>query len=237
MKRKIVVIILTVCCLFFFPIPLVYARAGGATGGGNTTGGGGTGTTTSDYGTHYGRYRGGYYYGRPSPISDFIFASIFVGLVGYQFFTHFRNQRQKELALHGTYPIDDQLADQFSELFYQVENAWTQTDKSTLAQLMTPQYYTKQAKIIDNWRARGKINRLESIAIVSLKRESNDSKERPKIVVTAQARDWFEYPAKSADFNQTQHDDAFISRFTEVWEIIPQTNQLLVDNIRQISDS
>ncbi|WP_054671634.1 hypothetical protein [Lentilactobacillus senioris] len=233
--KKWLTIIGCLVVLLWMPALPAFARAGGSTGGGGSAGGstGGGGSTyvgggTSSYG---GGYYGGRGYGRGAGwalLAPLGFIGILAGRNRYK-------QRQFERNLpHDVGPIDPQLAAQFEELFYTVESAWSQTDQEQLVKLMTPpDYYDKQKRILTNWQKEGKINRLDNVAIVDLQQEFSDP-HATHVVVVAQAKDYFEYPHQSEQYNQFKQDEALIQRFTEVWELTTNsTGQLIVENIRQ----
>lgn len=224
------------------PLTAVSARAGGSTGGGGgtggTSGGSGGGSTTTSY---YNNGTGGgstTYYSRGNGTGNDRGEAIgtliaFGGLILFQASRTIKQARSNAQAPHDPYPIDDDLAKEFEPLFYRVEDAWSADDEATLQQAFTPKYFGLQRAILFRWRKQGKINRLDNVAIVQLEQEAS-SPDRPHVVVTAQARDYFEYPDQPAAYNQSQHDQAYIERFTEVWELQRLADgQLIVSNIRQ----
>ncbi|KRO15175.1 hypothetical protein [Lacticaseibacillus saniviri] len=238
--KKWAVIIGIGLIMICLPITPVSARAGGSTGGGGTggtSGGSGGGSTTTSYyndGTSGGRSTTYYGRGTTSNRGAIIGTMITFGVfLFYQATLAVRRARSNAQAPHDPYPIDDDLAKEFEPLFYKVEDAWSADDEATLQQAFTPKYFGLQRAILFRWRKQGKINRLDNVAIVQLEQEAS-SPDRPHVVVTAQARDYFEYPDQPAAYNQSQHDQAYIERFTEVWELQRLADgQLIVSNIRQ----
>lgn len=228
MRKKLVMLVIA-CALFALPMTPVAARAGGATGGGHVSTGGTTsfGSSRSIGGPRmfFGRRR--LLYGGPG-------ALIAIGFVVWQI-ARYRRQTQAstEAKTGDVYPIDADLAPEFEQLFYAVETAWSDNNVDALYPLMTAKCYGKQRAILDRWQREGKTNRLDSLAIVDTSQEVSDA-DHPHVVVTAQARDYFQYANQPDTYNQQLKDDAMIQRFTEVWELAyAEDGHLLVDNIRQ----
>lgn len=230
--KKWLIVVSCVVALLGIPTITSSARAGGSTGGGGSAGGT---TTGGGGGTYVGGGTGGYYggrgYGRRGS-SWIIFAPL--GFMGILFWYSKNKQRKFERNQpHDVGEIKPELVPLFEDLFYAVEAAWSQNDQSALATLMTPEYFAKQQKILAKWQAEGKIDRLENVAIVELQQEFSDP-NATHIVVVAQAKDYFEYPNQSPEYNQIKREAALIQRFTEVWELqTTASGKLVVANIRQ----
>ncbi|WP_225046799.1 hypothetical protein [Lacticaseibacillus kribbianus] len=230
--RKILMIMMLLASLALaLPLTPTPARAGGATGGGGTGGGGGTtggGTTGGTGDTTTRRYDND---NNTSPIT--VFASFIVLTGGLGIITFKRNHPSagRNAALTDTVDLDPDVARTFPALFDAMEDAWSRNDQAMLATLMTPGYFRKQKRLLNRWARQGRVNRLEGMTIIELAQEP--SRRGLHVVVTAQGRDWFEYPAQSAAFNREQYDDAMIARFTEVWELTAIDNVWRVARIRQ----
>lgn len=243
MKRIGLLILLALLVLLVVcPVPsqIVSARAGGSTGGSRSSGGTSRGGSTS--GTRTSTYYGGSRRGSSAndDNSDNGYAGLYalslvgVGFASYSGLKFYRKKHYEMSQPHNTSPIDTDFEKEFSNLFYQVEEAWSKTDMNMLAQLMTPHYFNKQKRIINRWRQFGKINRLDSLAIVDLEYEATSSNQKRHVVVAAQARDWFEYPHKSKAYNRAKEENAYIERFKEVWELVDSPNGWLLNNIRTV---
>lgn len=236
-------LILAVMLVLLSPSAAVLARAGGSTGGGGgATGGGGTGGSSYG-GGGYGAsrtYHRVYFFGRSygyygsSPVSIMV-SFVFLGVILYPNAKRFlRRKRAEYAAPRETEPASTELEDEFSALFYKVEEAWSQNDQATLERVMSPHYFAKQKRILDGYRRQRKADRMESVAIVAVEEELTGHDDQVHIAVTAQARDYFEYFDKNAAYNEHIHDEAMIERFVEVWEMHREDGQLILDNIRQV---
>ncbi|MFC6181890.1 hypothetical protein [Lactiplantibacillus daowaiensis] len=234
MKKWGLVLILS---LLFSLAPLTaYARAGGSTGGGGGSTGGG-GTSTGGNSSHYHDDDDYYHhrYTRSNPYMDIIIFGSFGMLI---FVPKIRRglQKQQVNRVHpqNTMPMPADLQAEFEPFFYQVETAWTHNDQATLQQLMVPRYFKKQRKILDGYTKKHKIDQLEGLVIIELAQVLTDSPSRLQVVVTAQARDYFQYDNQSAAYNQNIYEQAYIERFTEVWELSRQADhRLVLKQIRQ----
>lgn len=225
--RKIVVIVMLSLAVLLAPPVSVSARAGGATGGHVSTGTRSTGSPSMYAGRRMIMGRRSFYGFGPGGL-------IALGFIGWQVVKMVR-RRQAEAgpSTADTYPIDDVLAKDFEPLFYAVEDAWSKQDVEALYPLMTAKYYERQQAILAKWAQAGKVNRLDAVALVDTAQEPSDP-DHPHVVVTAQARDYFEYQDQPDAYNQQLKDDAMIQRFTEVWELAyAEDGHLLVANIRQ----
>lgn len=145
-------------------------------------------------------------------------AALFLVVIGWAVAKRLRTRRPEKMTVEATYPIDRQLAEAFDQLFYAVEKAWTEDDRTTLQALMTPRCYRKQTRLLARWAKQGKRNQLTDLSIVSTQLGEGDA-DHPRVVVTAQGRDYFVYPKKDAAFNARQRDNAMLKRFTEVWTL------------------
>ncbi|MCI1986398.1 MAG: TIM44-like domain-containing protein [Lactobacillus sp.] len=233
--KKLILTIGLVVALFCAPSVTVAARAGGAVGGGGGMHMGGG--TSYGGGMHMGGGRmfvgrhmllgRGVWFGAP------ILAVVLV-IGGWQLLKRRQNAQAAVPQKSALYPLEPQLAKAFEPLFYTIEEAWSQNDQETLAQYMTSRYFGRQKALLDRWQRAGRRNRLEDLALIDVQQEASDA-DHPHVVVTAQARDYFDYPERSAEFNQAQHDDAMIERFTEVWELAyaQADGRLLLAKIRQ----
>ncbi|MGX4764172.1 TIM44-like domain-containing protein [Holzapfeliella sp. JNUCC 72] len=234
-KILLLVSFITLVALILCPTQssTVSARAGGARGGGShgSGRGGGVGHTTS---TYYGGNRSYYDDNDNSSPNLKVITVVGAGFLSYGGYRFYRKKRNTTNQPGNTLPIDSDFEKSFLDFFYQVEEAWSQTDTKTLSQLMTPQYFNKQKRIINNWRRLGKINRLDSLAIIDLKYEATKSANKKHVIVTAQARDWFEYPNKSKDYNLAKRENTYIERFAEVWELVQSPDGWKLNNIRTI---
>ncbi len=233
-------LILAIMLVLLSPTTAVFARAGGSTGGGMT--GGGTGGSGGSYGGGYSTrsYHSVYFFGRhygyygSSPVSVMV-SVVFLGVLLYPMGRRFLQRKRAEYAApRETEPASKTLEDEFSHLFYQVEEAWGHNDQQTLQQVMSPHYFNKQKRILDGYQRQGKADRMESVAIVAVEEELTGRDEQVHVVVTAQARDYFEYFNKNEAYNAHVRDDAMIERFVEVWEMHRTDGQLILDNIRQV---
>jgi len=221
-------------------VPVVaFARAGGSTSGNNNSGGNGgtsTGAYTSDtYDNSYDNYDRRGYYGRNyySPIAMIVFG----GIVVLSFVPVFRRTR-KQYRFNRVHPdnvisVSADIQAEFETLFYQVETAWTTNDVQTLQGVMSPRYFRKQRRILRRYTKKHKRDQLEGLVILELGQARTRLSKKLKILVTAQARDYFQYDNQSAAYNQNLYDNAYIERFTEVWELRRVNQKLMVTSIRQ----
>lgn len=233
MKKIVLLTIFTLSFLFTIPTTSVSARAGGSMGSSSTTNNSSS-TNDNDNDNNYRGYRNynNYGYNRLSLI-DFIF----MGFVGFSFFKTIKRRRQNNFTVPETYDeLNPKLKTTFEPFFYNVEDAWTKNDLETLNSLMSPRYYVKQKKIINNYIRNHKVDCLDSLVIVDLEQIINDTDEKIQIIVTAQARDYFQYNNKSKKYNQQIQEDTNIERFKEIWTLTwkDKTN-LQLCNIRPIS--
>lgn len=226
--KKIFLTISLIVALFCAPTVSVSARVGGAIGGG---GGMHMGGHPSYGGGHMMSGRRmllgrGLWFGGP-----IIVLALAVG--GWQLLKR-RQQDRAATRTEALSPIDPALAKDFEPLFYTIEEAWSQNDQATLAQHMTSKCFRRQKAILDRWQQAGRLNRLEDLVLIDMQQELSDA-DHPHVVITAQARDYFEYLDRPAAFNQTQHDEAMIERFSEVWELAyaQADGRLLLAKIRQ----
>lgn len=223
--KKWWVLVLCTCILGLSAPATAFGRAGGATGG--TTTGETEGTTSSPSSYHQSGYYG--YNNGQNLVSGLVIGAVAIFMGG----SRLKKRADQRNAPHDVYPIEPEIARQFEPLFYRVEQAWSDGDQATLASLMTPRYFHEMKRLLDRWQAAGKINRLEGMVIIKLE-AAPSTKETPHVVVTAQARDYFEYPGKSPEYNRNQYDQTRLERFVEVWELQEQSDgRYLVAKIRQ----
>lgn len=237
------IILIAILAVLISPTAAVFARAGGSTGGGGT--GGGTGGGSSFGGSSYGStsthtYHSVYFFGRrygyygTSPVGILTSVVIF-GAFMYPTARNFlRRKRQEYAAPRDTAEASPELEHEFSALFYQVEEAWGNNDQETLRSVMSPHYFTKQQRILEGYTRKHMIDRMESVAIVTVEEELTGRDDQVHVAVTAQARDYFEYLNKNQAYNEHIRDNAMIERFAEVWEMHRENGQLVLDNIRQV---
>lgn len=221
------------------PTISTFARAGGAVGGGTVSFGGSHSTGGGSTSTGNAFYNRGIYFGRPGwgyghgGIFNWLGVLVPIVFLGYGLRRRTKQQLVADQQPHDVGELGAELANEFEPLFYAVENAWVSGNKAELQRLMTPKYFKQQQIILNNWRQEGKVNKLDNLVIVKLQREYVKADEL-HVVVTAQARDYFQYPDRADEYNQYLQDNTMIQRFTEVWELVKDNNgQYLVNNIRQ----
>lgn len=193
------------------------ARAGGGGGGG---GGGGFG--------------GSYSSGRSTwfNTAEEYVAIGYVGYSGVKMAVRLRKKWRNRV--RETAPIDPKLAAQFEPLFTAVEAAWSVNQQADLATLMQPDYFLEQKKILDRWAIEGKLNKVDDLKILNLKQEVTPDKNRPHVVVFAEARDYFVKPKETKTIQQTAYRNCKLKSFQEVWELAYNVDsKLIVTNIRQ----
>ena len=101
---------------------------------------------------------------------------------------------------------------------------------------MSSYYYVKQKRIINGYIRDHKIDQLEGLVIVDLEQVITSPDEKIKVIVTAQARDYFQYNNRSDDYNRQIQEDAKIERFKEIWTLTwKDENNLQLCNIKVIS--
>ncbi|WP_126322031.1 TIM44-like domain-containing protein [Companilactobacillus musae] len=230
MKKIVLLTIFTLSFLFTISTTPVSARAGGSMGSGSTTS---SSSSTNDNDNNYRGYRNynSYGYNRLSLI-DFIF----MGFVGFSFFKTIKRRRQNNFTVPKTYDeLHPKLKTAFEPFFYKVEDAWTKNDLETLNSLMSPHYYFKQKRIINSYIRNHKTDHLDSLVIVDLQQAITNIDEKIQVIVTAQARDYFQYDNKSAEYNQQIQEDTNIERFTEIWTLTWKDDDLQLCDIKPIS--
>jgi len=218
---------------------VAFARAGGSTGGnggggGGTSTGGGTTSNTHDN-SYYDDYNRHGYYGRHSysPVGMVIFGGIIVLSFGQGFRRNRKRYRANRTNPDNVMSISSDVQAEFETLFYQVETAWTANDLQTLQSVMAPRYFRKQRRLLNRYVKQHKRDQLEGLVILELGQELTSVPDKLNIVVTAQARDYFQYDNQSVAYNQNVYNNTYIERFTEVWELRRVNQQLIVKNIRQ----
>lgn len=227
----------TMLVLLVCPI-MALARVGGSTGGNGSGGNGETSTEpylSNTYDRSYDDYDRRGYYGRHdnSPIG-LIIGSVIVVLSFVPVFGRTRRQyRFDRVHPDNVMLLSADIQAEFEPLFYQVEAAWTTNDLQTLQNVMAPRYFRKQRRILKRYAKQHKCAQLEGLVILELGQVRTKFSKQLKIVVTAQARDYFQYDNQSAAYNKNLYENAYIERFTEVWELRQTNNKLVVLNIRQ----
>ncbi|MGQ2375001.1 TIM44-like domain-containing protein [Companilactobacillus zhachilii] len=232
MKRIILILVAINLSLLFFLTPTTtMARAGGSMGSsGSTT----SSSDTSDSG--YDNYRGYRGYNNYGNNRFSMMDVVIIGFIGFSFLTSVRRNRRKNFKLPETYDeLTPQLNDCFEPFFYQVEDAWTKNDLATLRELMSPFYFTKQKRIINGYIRQHKIDQLDGLVIIDLQQVVTSSDQKMQVIVTAQARDYFQYDNKTTEYNQQIQEDTNIERFQEIWTLTwkDETN-LQLCNIKTI---
>ncbi len=217
---------------------VAFARAGGSTSGNNSGGNGGTSTgayTSNTYDNSYDDYNRRGYYGRNyySPIAMVVFGGIVVLSFVPVFLRTRKQYRFNRVHPNNVMSVSTDVQTEFETLFYQVETAWTTNDIQTLRGVMSSRYFRKQRRILRRYAKKHKRDQLEGLVILELGQERTKFSKKLKIVVTAQARDYFQYDNQSAAYNQNLYDNAYIERFTEVWELCRVNQKLIVTSIRQ----
>lgn len=153
-------------------------------------------------------------------------AAVVVG--GYEL----KRQSGQQGMSHDILEIDPSLSEEFEPLYYGVQDAWSANNQERLSELMAPAFFEKRKQLLDQWQAAGKVNRYEGMVIVRLDQERN-VKTAPRVVVTAQGRNYFEYPGRSAKYNREQYEQTMFRRYKEVWELNRDASgQLRVAQIR-----
>ncbi|WP_125709271.1 TIM44-like domain-containing protein [Lacticaseibacillus porcinae] len=128
-------------------------------------------------------------------------------------------------------PIDQDLAEQFSTLFYQIQTTRLEQDLETLAQHATPSGLHQLQTQITQWAHAGKTLHMDGLVIVDTQAGDGDV-DHPKVVVTAQAKTYFTIASRTEQANAATRDDALITRFTEVWSLAyAEDGRLLLTNI------
>lgn len=221
--------------LFFLTISstTVLARAGGGMGSSSSSGSNSTSNGNYDNYNYYGN-RGYNNYGRSRfPLLD----AALIGFVGFSFFRFFKKNRQENFVLPETYDeLSPELNAKFEPFFYQVEDAWTKNDLDTLENLMTPRYFAKQKRIIMGYIREHKIDHLDGLVVVEVEQVVKPPSGKIQVIVTAQARDYFQYDNKSEQYNQQIQEDTNIERFSEIWTLSwKDGNKLQLVDIKIIS--
>jgi len=232
LKKLAFIIFVSLSFIFITPTTSVLARAGGSMGSSSTSTS--SSYSSNDSNNYYRGYRGynNYGYGRFSLINMAL-----IGFVGFSFIKSIRNKRQNNYTLPETYAeLTPQLNTSFEPFFYQVEDAWTKNDLRALNSLMSPHYFSKQKRIINTYIRNHKIDHLEGLVIIDLQQVADPPNGKVQIIVTAQARDYFQYDNKSVEYNQQIQEDTNIERFTEIWTMKFTDNaKLQLCDIRTIS--
>lgn len=128
-------------------------------------------------------------------------------------------------------PIDQQLAEQFSTLFYQIQTARLEQDLKTIGQHATPAGLHQLQQQINAWVHAGKTLHMDGLVIVDTQ-AGDGNVDHPKVVVTAQAKTYFTIESRTPQANAATRDDALITRVTEVWSLAyAEDGRLLLTNI------
>ena len=128
-------------------------------------------------------------------------------------------------------PIDQQLAEQFSTLFYQIQTARLEQDLKTIGQHATPAGLRQLQQQINAWVHGGKTLHMDGLVIVDTQ-AGDGNVDHPKVVVTAQAKTYFTIASRTPQANAATRDDALITRVTEVWSLAyAEDGRLLLTNI------
>lgn len=231
MKKLTLAIIIGLLFIFAMTPTIVSARAGGSMGSSSTSS---SSTSSSDYNdnNYYGYRRyGGYGRGRFSLMDVF-----FIGVTGLLAFRSIKRKRQENYTLPETYDeLTPHVKEHFEPFFYRVEDAWTKNDLETLKTLMSPYYFGQQKRIINGYIRNHKVDHLEGLVIIDLQQVINPDHGDVQVIVTAQARDYFQYDNKTVEYNQQIQDDTNIERFKEIWTLTWQEgNRLLLGGIKVI---
>lgn len=223
-------IISSLFLLLFIQSTPVLARVGGGSGGG-----GSSHTSTS---SNNDDYEGGSFLGY-TRLGPYVFDNdntllilLLLSALGSQSLAKKRWNKKKGEAT----PLDPQTEKQATDLFYKVEEAWDQQDKRTLASCMTRRYYFNQARLLMRWKLFGKINHVDSIDLVTISQLKAHRSNQMRLLITGQARDWFENRYHSSDYNQAQENSAQIERFTEIWRVVNTNRGLLIKQITPINE-
>lgn len=128
-------------------------------------------------------------------------------------------------------PIDQQLAEQFSTLFYQIQTARLEQDIKTIGQHATPAGLRQLQQQINAWVHGGKTLHMDGLVIIDTQ-AGDGNVDHPKVVVTAQAKTYFTIESRTPQANAATRDDALITRVTEVWSLAyAEDGRLLLTNI------
>ena len=128
-------------------------------------------------------------------------------------------------------PIDQQLAEEFSTLFYQIQTARLEQDLKTIGQHATPAGLHQLEHQINAWVHAGKTLHMDGLVIIDTQAGDGDV-DHPKVVVTAQAKTYFTIESRTPQANAATRDDALITRVTEVWSLAyAEDGRLLLANI------
>ncbi|CAJ1181801.1 hypothetical protein CPR19088_GLDEOEPO_01544 [Companilactobacillus paralimentarius] len=232
MKKLALFIVVSISFLFIMVPTTTLARAGGSMGSSSTSSSSSTGSDS--YYDNYRGYRGYNNFGyNRFTIGDIVVTGFFVLFSVYSF----KRNRQKKYTPPETYDeLTPQINTHFEPFFYQVEDAWTKNDLETLKTLMSPYYYAKQKKIINGYIRNHRIDKMDGLVIIDLQQVMTSSDEKVQVIVTAQARDYFQYDNKTDDYNNQIQEDTNIERFKEIWTLTwkDETN-LQLCNIKTIA--
>lgn len=223
-------IIVSLLFVFTLTPTIVLARAGGSMGSSSTSS---SNTGSSSYDNDNYRYRGYNNYGRRSSP---LMSAFFIGVTGFIIFQSFSRRRRENYTEPDTYDeLTPQVKEHFEPFFYKVEDAWTNNDLETLKTLMSPYYFVKQKRIINGYIRNHKVDQLEGLVIIELQQVVDPSHGNVQVIVTAQARDYFQYDNKTDEYNQQIQDDTNIERFKEIWTLSWQEgDRLQLDGIKVI---
>jgi len=231
-KLTLFIVIISVSFLFILNPTITFARAGGSMGGSST----GSSSTSSNSSDSYDNYRGYRGYGGYGRNHFSLVDAALIGFSGLSFFHFYRRNRRENYKIPETYDaLTPELNAHFEPFFYKVEDAWTKNDLETLKTLMSPYYYTKQKRIINGYIRGHKIDHLDGLVIIDLEQVITQSDEKVRVIVTAQARDYFQYDNKPDSYNQQIQEDTNIERFKEIWTLVwKDETKLQLCNIKTI---
>ena len=231
-KLTLIMAIMSLSFLFIMAPTTTFARAGGSMGGSST----GSSSTSSNSSDNYDNYRGYRGYGGFGRNRFSLVDAALIGFSGLSFFHFYRRNRRENYKIPETYDaLTPELNTHFEPFFYKVEDAWTKNDLETLKTLMSPYYYAKQKRIINGYVRGHKVDHLDGLVIIDLEQVVTSSDEKVQVIVTAQARDYFQYDNKPESYNQQIREDTNIERFKEIWTLVwkDETN-LQLCNIKTI---
>ncbi len=239
MKKKVCSFMLLI--LLMMPLP-VYARAGGGSSGGS--GGGGGSSSSSSHHHYYNGNRNSSPFGSLLSIIGVFGVIIFIPsipMIVYRNRVRKKSKQTKEI-LESIQSADsvwkeEDILRRTEDIYYHVQNAWTNTDIEALKPYLTPHLY-EQWKMKLTWQEmRKERNVLEDIkllkkAIVNVKDYQDDSQDCCWLYIEGSMKDY----TVNTETQEVIEGIKKQTSFVEYWKLLRIEDEFYLDEILQKED-